>query len=200
MDKQELKTPTLKGELKYLLYFYRYMFCKKGKELLEVGLTNFILGLSPILYLIIFEVPEFTKEQNLQFFGDGSLIIFCFGVLVSFVTVNFSIIRENASLEKLRNIKTNNAIFIALCILYYFISYKIFEKAQVNFDRTVNFIVIINLASFLFLIIAFLIVVYLKFSEEYDYSVINPYREKIQAKRKAKEAAKKDNDNNDLDL
>lgn len=200
MEQEDYKTATFRGGWIYLYYFYRYMVCVRGKELLEVGLTNFLLGLSPILYLIIFEVPEFTTDQNLQFFGDGSLIIFCFGVLVSFVTINFSEIKETTSLEKWKNIKTNNAILLALCIIYYFFSYKIFEKAQINFDRTLNFIIIINLASFLFLIIAFLIVVYLKFSIEYDYSVINEYRENIQANRKAKEAAKRTNDENDIDL
>ncbi len=183
---------TIRENLSYLFYFYRYLFKNQGKELLVVGVVNFLIGLAPILLVILFELKGLDGEKLRQFYGDGSMIIFCFGVLVSFLTINFAKLNlRTKTTEDGNNISNNNILLLSLSIIYYISAYKIFEKAQTNFDRSWEFIYWINGISGLFLIVAFFIIVYVKFSSEYNYAVIHPYMEDTRAKRKAKRAAKK---------
>lgn len=182
---------SIKQSISYLYYFFHYLFNRKSKDLLVVGLVNFILGLLPILIVIFFEINGLNESKQTQFYGDGSMIIFCFGVLVSFVSFNFSSLIGEISKIEFNNKHNNKLLLFALCFIYYFISYKIFEKAQLNFTRTWEFIYWINGFSFIFILIAFLLVIFMKYSEEHDYSVIIPYKEKIITDRMAKKAAKK---------
>lgn len=191
-DYSDKSVPITIGEnFSYLYYFYHYLFKMRSKELLVVGTINFLLGLLPILLVIIFEINELPDSKKVQFYGDGSMIIFCFGVLVSFVSFNFSNIINKISELEFNNKQNNKLLLFALCFVYYFISYKIFEKAQLNFSRTWYFIYWINGISFVFIVFAYFLVIYMRYTDEYDYSVINPYRENIIADRLAKKAAKK---------
>jgi hypothetical protein len=199
---EDKKIPiTINENITYLYYFYHFLIKKKSKELLVVGTINFLLGLFPILLVIMFEINSLPDFKKVQFYGDGSMIIFCFGVLVSFISFNFSNILGKISEIEFTNKQNNKLLLSALCIMYYFISYKIFEKAQLNFSRTWEFIYWINGTSFIFIFIAFLLVIYMRYSDDYDYSVIHPYKEKIISDIISKKAAKKKKNNKkNLDL
>jgi Na+-transporting methylmalonyl-CoA/oxaloacetate decarboxylase gamma subunit len=182
---------TIGENISYLYYFYHYLFKRQIKEVLVFGTINFLLGLFPILLVIIFEINGRPDCEKVQFYGDGSMIIFCFGVLVSFVTFNIStLIGEKTEVESINAIN-NKRMLIAFSLIYYLISYKIFEKAQINFARTWEFIYWINGMSYVFIVIAFLLVVYMTYSDKYNYSVIQPYKEEVIAEEKAKKAVKK---------
>jgi hypothetical protein len=182
---------SIKQSISFLYYFYHYLFNKRSKDLLVISCMNFILGLLPILIVIFFEINGLDDSKKIQFYGDGSMIIFCFGVLVSFVSFNFPNVIGKISEIEFNNKHNNKLLLFALCFIYYLIAYKLFEKAQLNFSRTWEFIYWINGISFIFIFIAFLLVIFMKYSEEYGYSVINPYREKIITDKMAKKAAKK---------
>lgn len=191
MEDKETVPRALMQDFIYLMYFYRYLFCKRGKEVLLVIVFNFIIGLLPILMLIFFELDDFTSEQKLQFYGDGSLIIFCFGVLMSFVNFNFNFLLNKNEIE-IKNISVNKALLFCFCLLYYFFSYKLFERAQLNFAKDWCFVISLNAVSFFFLIIAFFFVLYMKFADEIDYAIVNPFREEIIRKKQVANASKKE--------
>ncbi|SCX00302.1 hypothetical protein [Flavobacterium saliperosum] len=195
MENKENIPISIGENISYLYYFYHYLFKKETKELIKVGVVNFLLGLFPILLVILFHVRKLTNEEQVQFYGDGSMIIFCFGVLVSFVSYNFSESYREMKESEFKNKQTNKILLFALCFIYYFISYKIFEMAQLNFSRTWGFIYCVNGISFIFIAIAFLLVIYLNFSDKFDYSKIQPYKESIMAEKMAKKAAKKRSSN-----
>lgn len=193
-QEKNLNSRKLRDNLKYLFYFYKYLFTEQSLEIFVFAIINFFLGLAPIILVTLFEIM--TKDYNLlkQFLGDGSIVIFCFGVLVSFVTIKIPDFSGG------HNNRLKQLLLISLSVIYYLTAFFIFEKAQTNFNKTWSFILWINLTSFLMLLIAFLIVTYVQFSSKYDYSIINPYREKLVANHKAKKASKKDTtDENNID-
>ena len=110
---------SIKQSISYLYYFFHYLFNRKSKDLLVVGLVNFILGLLPILIVIFFEINGLNESKQTQFYGDGSMIIFCFGVLVSFVSFNFSSLIGEISKIEFNNKHNNKLLLFALCLLLF---------------------------------------------------------------------------------
>lgn len=134
-----------------------------------------------------------------NFFGDGSIVIFSFGVLASFLSVSVLNIKDFKFEIGQNNFINNRSLLLAFQVLFYIVSYKIFEKAQTNFDRSWEFIYLINISSFVLLVLAYLIVLFLQFERRYDWSIIHPYMEEIRARKQAKKAKGK-NKSGDIKL
>ena len=175
---------SFKEEVEYLIYFYRYLIDKEWKDLLILVGINFILGLLPIA-IVWFYVMSLNDCQQRAFYGDGTVIIFCFGVLVSFT----------GHLFEFKNINDNkNRILLYIFLIpVYVIAILFFKESQLNFDRSWEFIRWVILVSTLLLVISLFVVCYLKFSMKFNYSIIHPYKEQIQLQKKEKKMIKLEN-------
>jgi sulfite exporter TauE/SafE len=191
IPQNDLNQDRLIDSLKYLYYFYRYIFAKKSKDVLVSVLINFGIGLLPLALVYFFEISELSDERQRQFFGDGNVVIFGFGVLASFLSVSVSSLRDTKTKLEQNNFVNDKTLLLIFQLIFYFLSYKVFEKAQTNFDRSWDFIYQIGALSLLFLIVACLTVLFLQFESRYDYSVIHPYMEEVEANKKARKAKKK---------
>lgn len=67
-QENEFSQDRLEDNVKYILFFYRYLFKEKSMEILASGVLNFGIGLLPLILVYLFEIHNLTDEFKRQFF------------------------------------------------------------------------------------------------------------------------------------
>lgn len=165
----------------YICNFYCYLFEKKRKEFFIFLIITFIFSLLP--YIVVFSSIITMDEVNQRsFFGDGSIISLCSGILCSYFAILFEFKSEDE--------KKDNIIIYLILILFYICLLFVFYKCQLNFNRSWEFICCIIILSAFVLIVTLFSAMYINFKSQIQYSDLEKY---ILEKKKKK--VKKDSGN-----
>jgi hypothetical protein len=166
----------------YLYQFYRYVLAKRKMEFAIFFSITFIFSLFPFL-ILWWEVHGLGDKEQRGFFGDGSILTLCSGILCSYFAILFDYKNEK---EK----HLNTIVNIGLVILYFTLSY-VFIKCQLNFDRNWCFITNIVMLSGFVLLLTIFCAMYLTFKEKVEFADVQKYSEEVKAKKIEKELLKK---------
>ena len=150
----------------YYYSYYELLIKEKTTEFFAFVLINFVFPLLPYVFIAI-EMFFYADTQRKNYYGDGSIILFCSGILCTY----FAILLEN----KKSKVKEWNPLIILGLILFYVITFFIFYKCQMNFSRSWCFIIIILLFSLIALIFTFIAATHLNFRSEYPYEKVKEY-------------------------
>ena len=167
--------------LSYLCKFYRYILAKKRPEFFTFFIITFVLALLPY-FLVWWEINSLPDDKQRSFYGDGSVIILCSGILCSYFGMLFDFKDDQ---EKRWN-KVYNLVLVIIYILLLFVFYK----CQLNFNRTWSFISTIVIISALTLILTLLAALFLNFKQHVIYAEVIKYDNELNAKKMEKQALK----------
>ncbi len=164
-----------------MFYWYWYLISRRTLDFLNFILVIFIFPILPYA-IVAYNLMKETEAHQKAFYGDGSLMILCSGILCSFVAMLFE--HKNDTEKKLN-------LFINLILIILFIVITIvFMDAQMNFSRDWAYINrIITITSFI-LIVTVLASLYLNFRLKINYSDVESFIEEVKRKRIEKKAAK----------
>lgn len=171
----------------YLIQFYRYVFAKKKMEFAIFFLITFVFSLFPFL-ILWWKVHGLGDKEQRGFFGDGSILALCSGILCSYFAILF-----DYKTEKEKHL--NTIVNIGLVLLYFSLSYA-FIDCQLNFDRSWCYITDIIILSGLVLILTLFCAMYLTFKEKVDFADVQKYTDEVNAKKIEKESLKKSKSKN----
>lgn len=164
-----------------IIYWYWFIISKHTLDFL-----NFILViiLFPILpYAIVsYKLMNETDEHMRSFYGDGSLMILCSGILCSFVAMLFE--------HKTENEKKINLFINLVLIIFFIIITFIFVDAQLTFGREWEYINRIYAITSTIIIITILAALYLNFRLKINYTEVENYIEEEKRKKIERRAAK----------
>lgn len=182
--------------INYYYNFFEFLFLRKTKDLIIFFSMIFFLSLLP--YIIVAINLDYSDSKQLKsFYGDGSILTLCTGILLSYYTVFLypSHKTENGN-ENNSNQESKNpfdlinisliAIYGIVLLQYYF--------CQTN-DRDTKMIVKVIIGSFLLLIFTFGISAFLHFRDKVSFAEIQKYIEE----KKEKELSQKANETKKTD-
>lgn len=163
----------------YLYNFYIYLFQKKKTDFSIFFIITFIFSLLP--YIIVWiTIIQLNDAKQKVFFGDGSIIALCSGILCSYFAILFDFKGEKE--------KKDNIVIYLLLILFYIILLFVFRSCQLNFDRSWCFINGIGFLSTLVLIITMFCAMYLNFKVTIKNNDIEKFIEEKKMKKIEKDA------------
>lgn len=165
----------------YARDFYKYVLIKKSWEFTLFVLVTFVLSLLPYI-LVSINMPE-SSERG--YYGDGSILTLCSGVLCSYFTILFNF--DPKILKKDFGPKTG-VICLVLFIIYVLVLIQ-FYHCQMNFDRQWPFIWWIIGASGILLCITVFFAAYLHFHRDIQPLEIKNFAEELQRKKVEKQAS-----------
>ncbi|GAA3935711.1 hypothetical protein [Hymenobacter algoricola] len=160
----------------YFFSFYQYLFASKKKEMMAFIIITFILPVVPYIWVAL-KLEESSKRA---FYGDGSMLTLCAGILCTYFILIFDFEDEDA---KKRNILINLVLFL----LYLFILY-VFIECQLTLNRSWVFITVIEWISGVILFITFIIGTYFYFHKNAIYTEVEEFKKNRQAKKIAEKA------------
>ena len=164
---------------KYLYYWYKFLYLKQRTNLCIFLIIIFVLPVLPYL-IVSFKLFYFGEEQMRLFYGDGSIILLCSGILCSFISILFE---HRDEIEKKRNTLMNLGM-----IVFYVIITVIFIDCQLNFDRKWPFIFIIFLITSIIFLITMLVALYLNFKVNVNYNDVIKLIQESETKKIARKA------------
>jgi hypothetical protein len=177
--------------ISYLYNFYSYLFQKKRADFSIFFILTFIFSLLP--YIIVwFSIINVNDENQRSFFGDGSIIALCSGILCSYFAILFDYKGEKE--------KKDNIIINLLLILFYIFLLLVFRGCQLNFNRSWDFIDCIGILSTFVLIITMFSAMYLNFRIKINYNDVEQFIEEKQRKKFERDALKKKKSKSGIDV
>lgn len=178
--------------LKYLANFYKYLYAEKGKNLAVFVLITFVTSLLPY-FIVAINIDYNNNSQVKSFYGDGSILTLCTGILLSYYTVFLDFKRK-----KLRDFDNadNTLITVSLLIIYAIVLLQ-FYLCQTTNDRSFSMIIEVIFGSLILIILTIAISTYLHFKEVITYSDVHNYFEQKERNRltKASKNSYKTDDN-----
>jgi len=176
--------------IQYLLNFYEFLVFKKGKKLFIFLLIVFVSSLLP--YIIVARSLDYDNQVQLKnYYGDGSILTLCSGILLSYFTVFFNSKKKKQDEERKDD---DILIAIAFLIIYALVLLQFYLCQTENRDWTMIINVIIE--STLLLLLTLGVSAFLHFREDISYLDIQKYIEEKKEKKLSKKAkdTKKTND------
>lgn len=167
-----------------LVKFYCFLFLNKKKELISFFLITFILPLLPYL-LVSYKLFNQSDSHQRAYYGDGSMLTLCAGILCSYFVILFEFKSENQ--------KQTNSILNIVFVIGYVLMTFIFLECQLNFDRNWDFIHSIYIVSGILLLFTFLSAAYLNFEKNCDYKEMYDFfqeRNRLKMTKKSKTLTK----------
>ena len=154
--------------------FYCYVFEKKRLELIIFLIVNYVFSLLPIVIvsLFVFKLDDATQKG---FFGDGSIISLCMGILCTYFSLLFDFKSETE--------KNKNIIINLVLVIIYVLSFLFFKECQLHFSRSWPFIYTVTFISFIYLIFTFFCSLYLNFRYNVDAADLEKYVEEKKRKK-----------------
>lgn len=183
---------TIKNELIYLKYLYKYIFYQKNMHLVEFLLFHFVVGFIP-LFIVIFKVINKCEDIQLGFWGDGTLAIYCFTIICSIGYYYFT-----NSNNSTKNNPSRSIIWVG-SIIYLIITIIVYIDAQLNFNRSWDDICIINCISILLFLLGCFASLGIHFSTKYGYDEIMNFRKNMMVRERGKKIKDK-NKSEGIDL
>lgn len=164
-----------------IFYWYWFLISKRTIDFLNFILVIFIFPILPY-GIVAYKILHETSEHKKAFYGDGSLMILCSGILCSFVAMLFEHKTES---EK----KLNSLINLVLIMLFIIITF-VFVDAQMTFERDWSYIFKIVGFTSVIIVITVLSALYLNFRLKINYAEVEKFIEEIKKKRIEQKAAK----------
>lgn len=174
---------TIRTELTYLKFLYLYVFKKKNLHLVEFLLFHFFVGFIP-LFIVMFKIRSYSSCVQKSFWGDGTLIIYCFTIICSIAYNYFTNSINN------KNNPSKSVIWVGV-ITYLIITTIVYIDAQLNFNRSWKDIYIINIVSMLLFLIGCLASLGIHFSSKYSYGDIMIFKKEELIKEDGKKISHK---------
>lgn len=170
----------------YFIDFYKYLFSEKKRELIIFALITFLLPVGPYIYLSLKLIND-TDAHKLSFYGDGSMITLCAGIMCSYFVMLF----EYSSDEE----RMNNTLLNLLLLMFYVILFLVFVECQLNFDRNWCFNFKIAILSTILILATFFVASYFNFKKNFSYYEVSKYNKDTEQKSietKAQQVSKTD--------
>lgn len=180
----------------YYYNFFEFLFFRKTKDLILFFVIIFFLSLLPYIVVAI-NLDYSNNEQILSFYGDGSILTLCTGILLSYYTVFLYPSNKNENTQNNGDNQISNnpydLINVLLFVIYALVLIQ-FYFCQTR-DRDVNMILKVFFGSILLLIFTFGVAVYLHFRDKVSFAEIQKYIDE----KKEKKLSKKAKDTNKTD-
>lgn len=164
-----------------ILNWYWFLISKRTLDLLIFLMVIFIFPILPY-GIVAFKLMNQTDEHQRSFYGDGSIMILCSGILCSFVAMLFE--------HKTEDGKKINQFFNISLIIIFIILTVIFIDCQLNFSRDWYHIQTIFFVTSATVFITILATLYLNFRFKINYAEVELFVEAIKRKRIDRKAAK----------
>jgi small-conductance mechanosensitive channel len=166
---------------KDIINWYWFLISRRKLDFLIFILIIFILPILPYA-IVSFKLISETDEHLRTFYGDGSIMILCSGILCSFVSMLFE---HRTETEK----KINLLINLVLIIFFVIITF-IFVDCQLTYLRNWRFISCIIIITSVIYLMTILAALYLNFRLKINYSEVQKFVEEIRRERIDIKAAK----------
>lgn len=164
-----------------IIYWYWFIITKRTLDFLNFLIVIFIFPILPYA-IVAYKILNESDEHKKAFYGDGSIMILCSGILCSFIAMLFE--NRNETEKKL-------SLFINLILIIFFILITfVFVDAQLNFSRSwgdINWVIGLTTGI---LIITLLSALYLNFRLKVEYTEVQNFIEEIKRKRIEEKASK----------
>ena len=164
-----------------MFYWYWFLISKRTLDFLNFILIIFIFPILPYA-IVAYKLMHETDEHARAFYGDGSIIILCSGILCSFVAMLFE--------HKNENQKKINLFLNLIMIILFIVITLIFIDCQLTFSRSWNYINNIVGITTVILILTVLAALYLNFRLQINYVEVEKFIEDIKRKRLEDKALK----------
>lgn len=151
--------------------FFSYLWAKKRMDMFTHLIISFILPTLPYIF-ISWKVLQRPLQDQISFFGDGSMISLCIGIICVYFwkTHDFKNDRQ----------KSQHKLFNVLAVIIYIILIVVFMECQLSTPRSIPFIITILIVSILVMMITILISLIITFD---DYPDFQNYKESISLKK-----------------
>ena len=150
--------------------FFSYLWSEKRMDFLTHIIILFVLPTLPYIILTV-EILQMSNEAQIGFFGDGSMISLCIGIICTYFWKTHDF-KEGA--------KQRHRFFNVVAIIIYIILLAIFMDCQISTPRSVGHICLILAISLVVLIITFIISLVLTFE---NYVEFEEFKQKIRLER-----------------
>lgn len=169
--------------LKYLCNFYKIVFLKRPWEFWLFFISTFVLSLLPYI-LVSFNNYDAPEYELRRYYGDGSILTLCSGILCSYYTILFDF--KNIKLKDLDGAK-NGVVNLVLLIIYALVVFQFFH-CQMATDKPTSFILLIIFFSSILLLFTILSTAYWHFSRQIEPIEVHQFIEKGERKKLEKKA------------
>ncbi len=181
--------------IQYLINFYSYLFAEKAKRLTVFLLTIFFASLLPYI-IVAFSLDYSNSNQMKSFYGDGSILTLCTGILLSYYTV-FLEFRENKGRndDEKKNISDDNRLITVSLLIVYAVVLVQFYLCQTT-ARDMIMILQVVIGSILLFLLTLIVSSYLHFREEVSFADVQSHEDKrrIQKLKRSSEKTVKTED------
>lgn len=157
-----------------IFYWYWFLIAKRTLDLLNFLILIFIIPILPYA-IVACKILNESDEHKRAFYGDGSIMILCSGILCSFFAMLFE---HRNEIEKNVSKLINSVLFILFIIILF-----IFYEAQLNFARRWSDINLVIALTTVILIITLFASLYLNFRLKIDNNEVQKFIEETKRKR-----------------
>ena len=164
-----------------ILNWYWFLISRRTLDFLIFMLVIFVFPILPYA-IVAFKLMNQSDEHLRIFYGDGTIMILCSGILCSFVAMLFEHKSEEGK-------KLNLFINISLTIIFIILTI-IFVDSQLNFFRDWCYIQNIIIVTSVTIIITILAALYLNFRVKINYADVEQFVEEVKRKRIDRKAKK----------
>ena len=176
---------------KFVWCFYQYLFTKKPIDLIIFLLLTFLLPFVPYIWVAIELCLAQEADEHLRaFYGDGSMISLCAGILCAYFAILFDYENQEQGGNNNQEQKRFNALINIGLIFLFLIFLFVFKHCQLTFYRSWSFIYQILAISGVGLIITFGAATYLNFNKKVDYAELKKFIDERQSRKTAIRANK----------
>ena len=169
------------SKLAQLCDFYKYLFANRRRELIIFIFITFLLPTGPYMYVALKLIND-VEEHRKSYYGDGSMITLCAGILCAYFVMLFEFKSEEE--------RVDNTLMNLLLLGFYVVLFLVFAECQLNFDRSWCFNKQIFVLSSLLLLTTSLIAVYFNFKKNFDYPEVDKYLKESDQKVTENKASK----------
>lgn|GEM_PF-3452750 len=146
----------------YYQNIFLYVRKKRTGEFTNMVLVNFVLGLTPVLVISAISFFYVGMPKFLKFYGDGSVIIVCSSIIVTYILKLTAEYNEVDFKEFRTTLQSLSVILLLIC-------FGFFIFAQLDDQKTITTRIVIIFISFFVLVATFAIVFFVHFCNKIDY-------------------------------